>query len=172
MARWNKKYPDRFVNCVCEDCGADFQRYASDVARGKAGRFCSKRCSNFARSYRSMPAEERFWSKVDKNGPEARPGLGPCWLWTAFVKDNGYGNFGRGAGDGVYSHRYSFELASGAIPEGLCVLHRCDVRHCVRPDHLFLGTELDNAQDRDAKGRLVTPFVPGHGYSASRRKTG
>jgi hypothetical protein len=172
MANWHRKYPEKFVDCVCEHCGKTFQRTTSEVVRGKAGRFCSKSCVNLARSYRSTPAEERFWSKVDKNGAEARSELGPCWLWTAFVKDNGYGQFGRGANDGVYAHRYSFELANGTIPDGMCVLHRCDVRNCVRPDHLFLGTELDNAQDRDAKGRLVTPFVHGHGYSAWRRKAG
>ena len=108
-------------------------------------------------------------AKVNRSGPEARPGLGPCWLWTAFTKENGYGQFGRAKHDGVYAHRFSYELHVGPVPEGLCVLHKCDVRSCVRPDHLFLGTERDNAHDRDTKGRMVTPFVPGHAYSAKRR---
>lgn len=109
-------------------------------------------------------------AKVDKNGPVVKPELGPCWLWTAFVKANGYGQFGIGkAKGGAHAHRFSFELHVGPIPDGLCVLHRCDVRHCVRPEHLFLGTQKDNANDRDRKGNLVTPFVPGHSYSAIRR---
>jgi hypothetical protein len=51
------------------------------------------------------------------------------------------------------AHHVSWELAYGAIPDGLNVLHQCDVRLCVRPEHLFLGTQLENVRDRDAKGR-------------------
>jgi hypothetical protein len=102
-------------------------------------------------------------AKVNRQGPVVRKELGACWLWTGFVKDNGYGQFGRGAFDGVYAHRFSYELHAGPVPAGLFVLHRCDVRNCVNPDHLFVGTAKDNADDRDAKGRLVTPFVPGYG---------
>jgi hypothetical protein len=53
----------------------------------------------------------------------------------------------------VRAHRVSWELAHGAIPDELHVLHRCDVRACVRPDHLYLGTHTDNVADRDNKGR-------------------
>jgi hypothetical protein len=51
------------------------------------------------------------------------------------------------------AHRYAWELTYGPIPEGLSVLHRCDVPRCVRPDHLFLGTQADNLADMTAKGR-------------------
>jgi hypothetical protein len=102
-----------------------------------------------------VPIELRFWPKVNKNGPILRPELGPCWVWTASIKGNGYGKIGAGgAGSGwLHAHRVSWKLANGPIPDGLQVLHRCDNRPCVRPDHLFLGTALDNQADCVAKGR-------------------
>lgn len=76
-----------------------------------------------------------------------------CWLWTACTGTTGYGQIGVSAGRPARAHRVAWELHRGPIPEGLCVLHRCDVRHCVNPDHLFLGTQMDNIADREAKGR-------------------
>lgn len=87
----------------------------------------------------------RFWARVQK-------GEG-CWLWTGAVSTNGYGAFGRWHGDSSGAHRTAYELAFGEIPPGLFVCHRCDVKRCVRPDHLFLGTHADNMADRNAKGR-------------------
>lgn len=78
-----------------------------------------------------------------------------CWLWTAFRNNVGYGQINAGRrGEGMLkAHRVSFELHVGPIPEGLWVLHRCDVRHCVNPEHLFLGTAADNMRDMCEKGR-------------------
>ncbi len=77
-----------------------------------------------------------------------------CWLWTAGGLGNGYGAFSISwRQPAIGAHRVAWLLWNGEIPEGLCVLHRCDVRRCVRPDHLFLGTKLDNARDASAKGR-------------------
>jgi hypothetical protein len=59
-------------------------------------------------------------------------------------------------GRSVLVHRLSFELHFGSIPGGLLVLHKCDVKRCVRPSHLFLGTDADNHSDAKAKGRLPT----------------
>lgn len=93
-----------------------------------------------------QPPEERFWVKVDKTAP------GGCWLWTGVRRPNGYGSFSvRQKYFGT--HRFSWELTNGPIPTGLNVLHRCDVRACVNPEHLFLGTHRDNAIDREQKGR-------------------
>ena len=66
------------------------------------------------------PMEERFWEKVDKNGPipEKRPELGPCWLWLASISDNGYGKFSVRHGLIVYAHRLAYELLVGPIPPG------------------------------------------------------
>lgn len=111
---------------------------------------------------------KRFWAKVDKHGPipENYPELGPCWLWIACVflpakpaAQHGYGAFSvdgkpRGA------HRVSWELAFGPIPENLQVLHKCDVRRCVNPAHLFLGTHADNMRDMVKKGRASGPKDP------------
>ena len=97
------------------------------------------------------PEIERFWAKVDQDGPvpKHRPELGQCWVWTANTIPKGYGLFGRKR----YAHRYSWTLHYGTIPGKLWVLHKCDNPPCVRPDHLFLGTARDNYEDMRAKGR-------------------
>lgn len=95
----------------------------------------------------------RFWAKVNKVGP-VHPTIGTeCWLWTGRPTPSGYGAFFPIRTEHVPAHRYSYVLAHGIIPDGLHVLHKCDVRLCVRPDHLFAGTQLDNVRDMLAKGR-------------------
>lgn len=99
------------------------------------------------------PLEERFWEKVAKNGP-IKPGMStPCWLWTAAKDGGGYGQLGLGTEKLGKAHRISWELHNGPIPVGKCVLHRCDLPECSNPEHLFLGTQKDNAEDRETKGR-------------------
>lgn len=103
---------------------------------------------------------ERFEARVE---PEPNSG---CWLWTAATEAFGYGVIGRGGrGQGnALAHRASWELHRGPIPEGTCVLHRCDNPPCVNPDHLFLGTREDNNKDMMTKGRHgVTSQTQPHG---------
>lgn len=113
--------------------------------------------------------EERFWPRVKKTET--------CWLWTGAIS-NGYGFLAlkpvkvapkKWKFPYVLTHRFSYELAFGPIPHSrdgqrLFVCHRCDVKNCVRPDHLFLGTNQENLTDAKAKGRPLG--------GACRRKKG
>jgi hypothetical protein len=116
--------------------------------------------------------EERFWSKVDKNGPVVKPALGPCWIWKAAKNSSGYGEFTfNGKQQSV--HRIVWQLTHGSIPEGLCILHHCDNPPCVRPDHLFRGTIADNNHDAMAKGRnnCLPPHFSGENHYRARLTT-
>lgn len=91
--------------------------------------------------------ESRFWSFVDKSGE--------CWVWTGTTVSPGYGRFFIGNRIIEGAHRVAYTLAFNVYPGPLFVCHRCDNPPCVRPDHLFLGTALDNSRDAQVKGRLV-----------------
>jgi len=90
---------------------------------------------------------ERF---EDKYIPEPMSG---CWIWTARVSPAGYGqaSYKRKS---TFAHRLAWTLFRGPIPEGLCVLHKCDNPPCVNPEHLFIGTQIENIRDCVAKGRI------------------
>lgn len=99
------------------------------------------------------PIDVRLWRRVNKNGPIFPHMDSACWVWTGHVIADGYGHIKRGK-TMVLTHRLSWELTFGEIKDGLLVLHKCDNPACVNPSHLFLGTDADNAKDRDSKGRL------------------
>ena len=82
-----------------------------------------------------------------------------CWVFTGATKEFGHGVIGAGRrGEGVVRvHRVSWEHHNGPIPDGLSVLHQCDNPPCWNPDHLFLGTQLDNMRDMSRKGRFSRP---------------
>jgi hypothetical protein len=139
MSRRGRKVPTS-----CRHCHKEFLVHCSYLKHGY-GFFCSPQCRHEGRSQK--PWAERFWPKVTKTAG--------CWIWTAARNRKGYGLFGKGRTvDGhCHAHRAAWIITYGPIPDGLLVLHRCDNPPCVRPDHLFLGTDLDNAHDRDTKKR-------------------
>lgn len=101
----------------------------------------------------------RFWEKV-READEPHPILGTkCMIWTACVDGGGKVHGGKGYGRMSIkrrleaAHRVSWAIHCGDIPDGMCVLHKCDVRTCVNPEHLFLGTVDDNNKDMASKLR-------------------
>lgn len=95
----------------------------------------------------SLSEEDRFEANV------LRIPFHPCWEWIGTRNDSGYGVLST-SGSHERAHRLAWERANGrSVPLGLCVLHTCDNRGCVRPDHLFLGTRGDNNSDCAAKNR-------------------
>ena len=98
------------------------------------------------RGPKPKPLEDRFWSKVDVRGPNE------CWEWTGAKTRGGYGGIWS-EGKIQYTHRLSYELHNGPIPDGLHVLHDCDNPRCVNPTHLHLGTNADNVEEKLDRGR-------------------
>lgn len=126
--------------------------------------FLTKGCKPFTLEQRIA----MFWTRVVKTDG--------CWEWNGarsiFVKRKGEG-YGvmRAQGKNQFTHRFSWEIHNGPIPNGLLVLHKCDNPPCVNPDHLFLGTYLDNARDRDSKGRLNHRNIYGEEVGTSKLTT-
>lgn len=152
----------------CLLCGKPALATAQTIKIGN-GKYCSHSCAS--RALRpagtvNMPPEERFWSKVDKNGPVPahRSELGPCWLWTGSRNKKGYGYVGIGgrAGRKHLAHRVSYCWAHGIELTSLgdrCILHECDGGSigCVRPEHLSVGTRIKNNIDMRERNRGTKP---------------
>lgn len=128
---------------TCPRCGIDFP--AKPYSKTD---YCSRQCW-----IQSFNRAERLWDFVEKTDG--------CWEWTGARNEDGYGRLYT-AGENWFTHRYSWVLHNGPIPDGLWVLHHCDNPPCIRPDHLFLGTAATNvadmvAKDRQSKGDHVPP---------------
>lgn len=116
--------------------------------------FCSRQCRN---AWVHRAALAHFWEQVEKTST--------CWLWTGSLNRGGYGAISLRLQGNTFTtaHRFAWVLHHGPLLLKVHVLHRCDVRRCVRPDHLFLGTNEDNVQDATTKGRQVPHYGEAHG---------
>ncbi len=133
----------------CKGCGKEFRTIPA-IIRAGGGKFCSRKCTN--KNYPRKDPLERFLKFVNKTPT--------CWIWTG-SKRWGYGQFNLEWTEfPIGAHRASWILLKGPIPDGLWVLHHCDNRPCVNPDHLFLGDVKDNGHDAAKKGRLARKLTP------------
>jgi hypothetical protein len=105
--------------------------------------------------------KDLFWSKVKKSKS--------CWIWIASLDTGGYGSFGNKITKKIIGTRIASRIAyffeNGKIPKGKFVLHRCDNTKCVKPSHLFIGTQKDNVRDMEKKGRSRHLKGDDHGSS-------
>ena len=95
-----------------------------------------------------IPPLERFWKNVEITDS--------CWIWNGLKDVDGYGRFYINSKTGVRAHRFCYELYNEKIGDGMCVCHSCDMPSCVNPDHLWIGTNIDNINDRTKKGRSAS----------------
>lgn len=139
--------------------------------------FSSARCANCAYAHKTRPAAERFWTKVNRNGPVPahRPDLGQCWLWVGAQSGNsGYGGFWAERRH-IGAHRWAYEDAYGPIPKGLEPDHLCFVRLCVRPSHMEAVTRAVNTQRGNGPAGInsrLTHCKAGHDLANARLERG
>lgn len=127
---------------TCSHCGASLTPRTDRTVK-----FCSRSCFQ---AYQSGAWLKRFWARVQKSDD--------CWLWTGYIeRADGYGRYYlEGSRRKVGAHRIAYELTYGPVPANLYICHHCDNPPCVRPDHLFVGSQADNVADCIDKDRFVS----------------
>jgi hypothetical protein len=157
---------------VCErpGCGKEFIARHKEIAQGLA-RYCSMDCVR-AVLYGATLAD-RFWAKVDKNGPipAHRPELGQCWIWTGAHNRSGCGKI-EVNGSLMPAPQAALLLAGRPVLPGQEACHHCDNPPCVRHDHLFGGTRKQDVADARQKGRLATGQRHGNNTHPESRPRG
>lgn len=138
-----------FWNCSCS-CGESITVRADALVEGK-----TTSCGCYHQEIITKPrgallktgSIEEFERRYI---PEPNSG---CWLWLAGINPStGYGRFYTGVDTCIYAHKFSYQFFKGIIPKGRMLRHRCDVKSCVNPDHLLIGTALDNSKDAVERG--------------------
>lgn len=144
---------------ICENCETKFSWLRHDSQ--PPARFCSRKCTN--KDFGKKGNEKKlFWpvaSEIEKKEKikiyfyEKVIKKKGCWGWNGYVDKNGYTQIHAGK-TLVKGHRVSYEIHKGEIPEGKLVCHSCDNPTCTNPDHLWLGTNIQNSQDAQLKKRM------------------
>ena len=133
----------------CKLCAKVFTESARDSnSQWELRLFCSASCSNKEKNPKVSIFTRILKYQVKKEG---------CWEWLGGDDGKGYGTISSRGGSRLSpekAHRVSYEMAFGEIPKGLNVCHKCDNPPCTNPEHLFLGTQKDNAMDMVSKGRM------------------
>ena len=177
QSAWNEHSEDAFTLSVLERCEpsalGEREQFWIDTLRPTFNTLSAPRTPYSSR--RRIPLEERFWLKVNKNGPipEFAPELGACWVWEASLDGKGYGQINEGgiSGHPLRAHRVAWELLRGPLDPALVLDHLCKVTVCVNPDHLEPVTQAENMsrsdlreRQREAK-RAITHCPRGHEYT-------
>lgn len=130
------------IKTKCSFCGSKKEVWPSVFAKNKDF-FCNIKCaSDYKKGIPIKQRLEKFTVKSDSG----------CWIWVGSKTKLGYGKL-TVSNKTTLAHRASWACTYGEIPDGMCVLHKCDNPKCINPKHLFLGTYFDNTRDMISKGR-------------------
>ena len=143
--------------CLAEGCDRIVDKY------GGCG-YCSK---HYQRYKKHGDPHKADWKRLKGSNLEEKLKLNSienengCWIWQGSKSNHGYGSVSVSRGKTMLVHRLAFKLWCGELPDYLFVCHHCDEPLCVNPNHLFLGTNQDNIDDKIFKGRAYTGIHKG-----------